>query len=100
MINTNRSYLVEEFITIEVNLSPLKKFHRLPVPIDLLSNPAVLISVVRLFPFKKFIGAAANGLANLRWAEIEALHCQPSINFDRSTKLDLTTEPPLLGRCC
>jgi hypothetical protein len=21
-------------------------------------------------------------------------------NFDRSTKLDLTTEPPLLGRCC
>ena len=61
MINTNRSYLVEEFITIEVNLSPLKKFHRLPVPIDLLSNPAVLISVVRLFPFKKFIRAVANG---------------------------------------
>jgi len=30
----------------------------------------------------------------------EALHCQPSTNFDRSTKLDLTTEPPLLGRCC
>ena len=29
-----------------------------------------------------------------------ALHCQPSTNFDRSTKLDLTTEPPLLGRCC
>jgi len=25
---------------------------------------------------------------------LEALHCQPS------TKLDLTTEPPLLGRCC
>src|SRR5690606_27802655 len=33
-------------------------------------------------------------------AEIEALHCQPSRNFDRCTKLDLTTEPPLLGRCC
>lgn len=32
--------------------------------------------------------------------DFEALHCQPSINFDRSTKLDLTTEPPLLGRCC
>jgi hypothetical protein len=29
-----------------------------------------------------------------------ALHCQPRTNFDRSTKLDLTTEPPLLGRCC
>ena len=32
--------------------------------------------------------------------DLEALHCQPSTNFDRSTKLDLTTEPPLLGRCC
>jgi len=32
--------------------------------------------------------------------DFEALHCQPSRNFDKSTKLDLTTEPPLLGRCC
>jgi hypothetical protein len=32
--------------------------------------------------------------------DFEALHCQPSTNFDRSTKLDLTTSPPLLGRCC
>jgi len=32
--------------------------------------------------------------------DFEALHCQPSRNFDRSTKLYLTTEPPLLGRCC
>jgi len=32
--------------------------------------------------------------------DFEAFHCQPSRNFDRSTKLDLTTEPPLLGRCC
>src|SRR5690554_4875019 len=32
--------------------------------------------------------------------DFEALHSQPSTNFDRSTKLDLTTEPPLLGRCC
>ncbi len=32
--------------------------------------------------------------------DFEANHCQPSTNFDRSTKLDLTTEPPILGRCC
>jgi hypothetical protein len=32
--------------------------------------------------------------------DFEALHCQPSTNFGRSTELDLTTEPPLLGRCC
>ena len=48
-----------------------------------------------------------------RWVEevgdFEAFHCQPSTNFDRSTKLDLpaeaaaqaglTTESPVLGRC-
>jgi hypothetical protein len=32
--------------------------------------------------------------------DFEALYAQPSTNFDRSTKLDLTTEPPLLGSCC
>ncbi len=32
--------------------------------------------------------------------DFEALHFQLNTNFDRSTKLDLTAEPPLLGRCC
>ena len=32
--------------------------------------------------------------------DFEALHYQPSRNFDRSTKLDLTNELPLLGSCC
>jgi len=41
-----------------------------------------------------------NGLQLPEGGDFEALHCQPSRNFDRSTKLDLTTEPPLLGRCC
>ena len=43
---------------------------------------------------------AANGLQLPEGGDFEALHCQPSTNFDRSTKLDLATEPPLLGRCC
>ena len=42
----------------------------------------------------------ANGWQLPEGGDFEALHCQPSRNFDRSTKLDLTTEPPLLGRCC
>src|SRR5690554_532655 len=42
----------------------------------------------------------ANVLQLSDGGDFEALHCQPSTNFDRSTKLDLTTEPPLLGRCC
>ncbi|MCH8536052.1 MAG: hypothetical protein LAT51_13360, partial [Flavobacteriaceae bacterium] len=40
------------------------------------------------------------GLQLPEGGDFEALHCQPSTNFDRSKKLDLTTEPPLLGRCC
>jgi hypothetical protein len=28
------------------------------------------------------------------------LNCQHTMNLNRSTKPDLTTEPPLLGRCC
>jgi len=43
---------------------------------------------------------AANVLQLPEGGDFEALHCQPSRDFDRSTKLDLTTEPPLLGRCC
>jgi len=42
----------------------------------------------------------ANGLQLPEGGDFEALHCPPSTNFDRSTKLDLTTKPPLLGRCC
>jgi len=43
---------------------------------------------------------AGNGLQLPEGGDFGAIHCQPSRNFDKSTKLDLTTEPPLLGRCC
>jgi hypothetical protein len=47
-----------------------------------------------------FFTLAGNVLQLPEGGDFEALHCQPSRNFDRCTKLDLTTEPPLLGRCC
>ena len=47
-----------------------------------------------------FLTVAHNVLQLPEGGDFEALHCQPSTNFDRSTKLDYTTEPPLLGRCC
>jgi hypothetical protein len=47
-----------------------------------------------------FIQISHNVLQLPEGGDFGALHCQPSRNFDRSTKLDLTTEPPLLGRCC
>jgi hypothetical protein len=43
---------------------------------------------------------SSNGLQLPEGGDFEALHFQLSTNFDRSTKLDLTTEPPLLGSCC
>uniref|UniRef100_UPI0030BB06DA hypothetical protein n=1 Tax=Riemerella anatipestifer TaxID=34085 RepID=UPI0030BB06DA len=42
----------------------------------------------------------ANVLQLPEGGDFEAVHCLPSTNFDRCRKLDLTTEPPLLGRCC
>jgi hypothetical protein len=49
----------------------------------------------------KFAQPITNNVLQLpEGGDFGALHCQPSTNFDRSTKLDLTTEPPLLGRCC
>jgi hypothetical protein len=40
---------------------------------------------------KIFILLTANGLQLPEGGDFGALHCQPSTNFDRSTKLDLTT---------
>ena len=37
----------------------------------------------------------ANVLQLPEGGDFEAPHCQPSTNLDRSTALDLTTEPPL-----
>jgi len=53
-----------------------------------------LLSVVSSFRVRHNVLQLPEG------GDFGALHCQPSRNFDRSTKLDLTTEPPLLGRCC
>jgi len=47
-----------------------------------------------------FFTMTANVLQLPEGGDFEALHCQPSTNFDRRTKLDLTPETPLLGRCC
>jgi hypothetical protein len=41
-----------------------------------------------------------NGLQLPDGGDFEALPCQPSTNFDRCRKLDLTTEPLLLGKHC
>jgi hypothetical protein len=42
----------------------------------------------------------ANGLQLPEGCDFGAFHCHPRANFDRSTKLDLTTKPPLLDGCC
>ena len=55
---------------------------------------------VRLIVARSSFRLAYNVLQLQEGGDFGALHCQPSSNFDRSTKLDLTAEPPLLGRCC
>ncbi len=47
-----------------------------------------------------FLKMPYNGLQLPEGGDFEALHFQPSRNLDRSTELDLTTVPPLLGSCC
>ncbi len=46
------------------------------------------------------VKVAAIGLRVAAVGDFGALYCQPAQKFDRSTKLNLTTDPPLLGRCC
>jgi hypothetical protein len=41
-----------------------------------------------------------NGLQLKECGYYEVLYYQPNRNFYKTTKLDLTAEPPLLGRCC
>jgi len=38
--------------------------------------------------------------AACRSGDFGALHCQPSINVDRSTALDLTTSAPIAANGC
>lgn len=70
------------------------------VRIELLSIWILSKMSVCLFAFLSSFKMRYNVLQLPEGGDFGALHCQPSRNFDRSTKLDLTTEPPLLGRCC
>ncbi|MCH7401356.1 hypothetical protein ACFOUP_06155 [Belliella kenyensis] len=55
----------------------------------------ILLTEIR--PQKNLGKSSAIGLQQPEGGDFEALHWQPSTNCDRSTKLDLTTEPPLLA---
>jgi hypothetical protein len=41
-----------------------------------------------------------NGFRLAAVGDLEALHCQPSTNFDRSTALELTTSTPIAANRC
>ena len=49
---------------------------------------------------QKEVFRQSDGLQLPEGGDFGAIHGQLSTNVDRSTKLELTTEPPLLGRCC
>jgi len=50
--------------------------------------------------FKLSHRIATNGLQLPEGGDFEALHCQPSTNFDRSTALDLTASAPIAANGC
>jgi len=50
--------------------------------------------------FKNLVISQPDVLQLPEGGDFEALHCQPSTNFDRSTALDLTTSAPIAANCC
>jgi len=60
----------------------------------------VIILVLNCSLFVSFDTLDTNVFRLPTGGDFETFHCKLSINFDRSTKLYITTEPPLLGRFC
>src|SRR5690554_285829 len=50
--------------------------------------------------FAHSLSVATNGLQLQEVGDFGALNCLPPLNLIRSTKLHLTTEPPISCRCC
>lgn len=53
-----------------------------------------------IFQQMKRVFAQSDVLQLPEGGDFEAPPCQLSRNFDRSTKLDIATEPLHFGRCC
>jgi hypothetical protein len=49
---------------------------------------------------KRFSAITANVLQLQEVGDFEAQNCLPPLYLIRSTKLQLTTEPPISSRCC
>ena len=53
-----------------------------------------------LFIHVRFLKLTCNVLQLQEVGDFEAQNCLPPLNLIRSTKLHLTTEPPIFCRCC
>jgi hypothetical protein len=87
----------------EISISPIPQNNIIFLALSILRLSILSVMIIFTVSMSVFIASdriTPNGLQLPEGGDFEALHCQPSRNFDRSTKLDLTTEPPLLGRCC
>lgn len=56
--------------------------------------------IVLCYGLLSSVTLVSNGFGLCVRVSFGALHCQTALHLNRSTKLDLTTEPPLLGRRC
>ena len=53
-----------------------------------------------MFNSSSIVALAGNALQLPEGGDFENENCQQTMNLNRSTIADLTTTPPLLGRCC
>jgi hypothetical protein len=67
----------------------------------------VLVSIKNIFSVvvllsrnNGFLKMSDNGLQLQEVGDFGAQNCLPALNLLRSTKLHLTTEPPISCRCC
>ncbi len=58
------------------------------------------VYVCRLMVALSGFRVADNGLQLQEVGDFDAQNCLPALNLIRSTKLHLTTEPPISCRCC
>ncbi|MCK6641958.1 MAG: hypothetical protein L6Q81_17920, partial [Bacteroidia bacterium] len=77
-------------------------FIRSPECFTFLSTVIFCLSVQRVIVGKtnSLKGIGANGLRVAAVGDFGALHCQPALNLNRSTKLQVYTSPPIEATRC
>ena len=87
--------------SVSVTVFCLSVFNIVSMSLVTCQNGLLFLVFSRLFVVvRSSFTLAANGLQLQEVGDFEAQNCLPPLNLIRSTKLHLTTEPPISCRCC